>query len=157
MISHDTRPNHADYHHGRKAYGLTAVEAVAYMRDCAYLNRMSMFEDIDWWASSMMIFVNRHDNFHQPEFVTSVSGVDLPHWLDGRGEVDYDRNHPSIVGQAAEVVRDAFTDNSCAECGQLFTHDEWDGRHTRPDGEDVHVRCCAECKAEPRVRPLRDA
>jgi hypothetical protein len=30
----------------------------------------------------------------------------------------------------------------CAECGDGFSHLEWDHRHTREDGEDVHGECC---------------
>ena len=36
----------------------------------------------------------------------------------------------------------------CAECGQPFTEFEWENRHTRYDGEDVHADCCFAPKCE---------
>ena len=33
----------------------------------------------------------------------------------------------------------------CAECGDTFTPTEWELRHTRGDGEDIHERCCDHC------------
>lgn len=39
-------------------------------------------------------------------------------------------------------------DDHCAECGRRFTLDEWDVRHSRSDGEDVHEWCCDLCPPE---------
>lgn len=35
-----------------------------------------------------------------------------------------------------------FVDHVCAVCGGWMTEDEWDNRHSRWDGEDIHDRCC---------------
>lgn len=33
----------------------------------------------------------------------------------------------------------------CWQCGQGFTQEEWDDRHSDSDGEDVHAHCCDIC------------
>lgn len=30
----------------------------------------------------------------------------------------------------------------CLDCDQGFTAEEWEHRHTAPDGSDLHERCC---------------
>ena len=37
----------------------------------------------------------------------------------------------------------------CEVCGEPFTGTEWDERHTAPDGEDIHERCCYCREAQP--------
>ena len=35
----------------------------------------------------------------------------------------------------------------CGICGEPFTEAEWDARHTYVGhGEDIHARCCRQCK-----------
>jgi len=34
----------------------------------------------------------------------------------------------------------------CAVCGEGFTLEQWDVRHTGRNGEEYHEECCPECK-----------
>lgn len=36
----------------------------------------------------------------------------------------------------------------CAACHRPFTRDEWETRHTGPDGSDLHAECCDPCPME---------
>jgi hypothetical protein len=42
--------------------------------------------------------------------------------------------------------------SACQQCGNPFTPEEWEDRHTDENGEDIHERCCAECR--PYLEPL---
>lgn len=44
----------------------------------------------------------------------------------------------------------------CAECYQPITGDDIDTRHSRDDGEDVHVECCPRCNRAP-VQQTKEA
>ena len=37
-----------------------------------------------------------------------------------------------------------FIYHRCRHCDGTFTLDQWDGRHSDYDGEDVHAECCAQ-------------
>lgn len=34
---------------------------------------------------------------------------------------------------------------TCGVCSLPFSEREWEDRHSLPDGEDCHERCCHEC------------
>lgn len=34
---------------------------------------------------------------------------------------------------------------NCWECDRPFSDDEWDNRHSDPEGMDVHEECCVIC------------
>jgi hypothetical protein len=36
----------------------------------------------------------------------------------------------------------------CAECDRGFSEWDWENRHTREDGEDVHAECCLANRCE---------
>lgn len=55
-------------------------------------------------------------------------------------------NQPDLTTtheQDNDPIREAA---QCAVCGQGFTPQQWDNRHTAADGEDIHERCCESCK-----------
>lgn len=31
---------------------------------------------------------------------------------------------------------------ACDACGEQFTEEEWDARHTASNGNDIHADCC---------------
>ena len=39
-------------------------------------------------------------------------------------------------------------DNDCSMCGEPFTKEEWDERHSDSSGGDCHAECCDVCAAE---------
>lgn len=39
----------------------------------------------------------------------------------------------------------------CSVCDEEFTEEEWDIRHTAPDGSDVHDTCCRWCPVNTEI------
>lgn len=44
------------------------------------------------------------------------------------------------------LTSDLFRDYWCAECGEPIVGTDIDDRHSTEEGEDVHSKCCEECK-----------
>lgn len=40
---------------------------------------------------------------------------------------------------------DILTGHKCWICGEGFTQESWDARHSDHDGDDIHEDCCGEC------------
>ncbi len=47
-----------------------------------------------------------------------------------------------------EEYKDWVKSQRCSQCGEPFSLDEWEDRHTDDEGGDCHAECCPVCKAE---------
>lgn len=45
-------------------------------------------------------------------------------------------------------MNDIWDDISCSVCGEQFSEEDWDIRHSADDGSDIHEHCCEECENE---------
>lgn len=78
--------------------------------------------------------------------IVTFHGDDRPHSatrLADRLRADWPIDDGHVAGGGA--VNEQPLVARCAECGDTFTPTEWELRHTRGDGEDIHERCCDHC------------
>jgi hypothetical protein len=72
---------------------------------------------------------------------TLLDGTTVCRFCTTEGQGDLCSRHATLV-QRSRFER-------CAACGQAFTLDQWEDRHSGPDGEDLHAGCCTHCEPIP--------